>query len=282
MIIDIHTHTFPEKISARAIEKLSLASHCQPFTNASNTELLAAMEKAGVDLSVIVPVATNPGQVVKVNDSAAAICEQYQDQGLHSFGCIHPDFDDYRTELARIQSLGLKGIKLHPVYQGVDIDDIRFLRILDRAGELGLIVLTHGGQDIGFPGVVHVSPAQCRRTLEQVGPFTFIIAHMGGWHDWTEVPENLAGTGAFIDTSFSTGSFTPLSDGYWKPGEEQMLDEAGFVSIVRAMGADHVLYGSDSPWSDQKQSIRFIQDSGLSDEEKTLILGENAKRLLKL
>ena len=280
MIIDIHTHTFPEKISKRAVEALSQASHCRPYTDASDTGLILSMEKAGVDLSVIQPVATNPGQVVKVNDSAARILETYASKGLHSFGCMHPDFADYRKELSRIKELGLKGVKLHPVYQETDFDDIRYLRILDRAAELGLIVLTHGGQDIGFPGVVRVSPAQCRHAIDQVGPFTLIVAHMGGWRDWKEVPDALKGTGVYIDTAFSTGAFEPLSDGYWKAGEEKMLDEASFTSLVHEMGAECVLFGSDSPWSDQKTSIDFIRRTSLTEEEKTAILGENAKKLL--
>ena len=63
----------------------------------------------------------------------------------------------------------------------------------------------------------------CRRAIDQIGPFTFVIAHMGGWHDWQDVPTYLAGTSAFVDTSFSTGSFSPMPDGYWKEGEEKML-----------------------------------------------------------
>ena len=79
--------------------------------------------------------------------------------GLLYFGCIHPDQPDWRQELDRIAAAGLRGIKLHPVYQGVDFDDVRYLRILERAGELGLIIVTHAGDDIGFPGVVRCSPA---------------------------------------------------------------------------------------------------------------------------
>ena len=41
-----------------------------------------------------------------------------------SFGAMHPDFEDHAAELKRIKALGLKGIKIHPVYQGVDLDDI--------------------------------------------------------------------------------------------------------------------------------------------------------------
>ena len=282
MIIDIHTHTFPEKIAHRTIVKLSEAAHAAAFTDASNESLLASMEKAGVDLSVIDPVATNPLQVEKVNNSAAALSEAYEGKGLISFGCMHPEYTHVKEELNRLVRLGIRGIKLHPVYQGIDIDDIRFLRILDEAASLGLVVLTHAGQDIGFPGVVHCSPAMCRRAIQAVGAFPFILAHMGGWHDWEDVPGQLADTGCYIDTSFSTDSFTPLDDGYWKEGEEKMLSPEAFTDIVRAFGADHVIFGSDSPWSDQETAIGFIRQSSLPKKDVNMILGENAARLLGL
>ena len=59
MIIDIHTHTFPEKIAARALSKLSLAAHCVPYTEATDASLLSSMERSGVDVSIICPVATS-------------------------------------------------------------------------------------------------------------------------------------------------------------------------------------------------------------------------------
>ena len=294
MIIDIHTHTFPDKIAHQTIEKLSKAAHAAAFTDASNASLLSSMERAGVDLSVIAPVATNPGQVEKVNDSSARINETYEGQGLMSFGCIHPDHPHIREELGRLVRLGFRGIKIHPVYQGADIDDIRFLRILDTAASLGLVVLTHGGQDIGFPGVVHASPAMCRHAIEEVGRFPFIIAHMGGWHDWQEVPDQLAGNDCYLDTSFSTDAFSPLPDGYWKIGEEKMLTPDTFVSLVHAFGSDHIIFGSDSPWSDQIAAIDWIRDcqpdgrhglsseQALSPDDVRLILGENARQLLRM
>ena len=137
MVIDIHTHTFPDKLAAPTIRKLQGACHTRAFTDATNAGLAASMARAGIDCSVVLPVATNPHQVAHVNESAAQINARGRGTGIYSFGCIHPDCPDPRGELARIAALGLKGIKLHPAYQATRFDDIRYLRILDRAGELG-------------------------------------------------------------------------------------------------------------------------------------------------
>ena len=50
--------------------------------------------------------------------------------------------------------------------------------------------------------------------------------------------------------------------------------------IIRNHGVKRILFGSDSPWSDQHESLKMIQKSPLTDEEKALILGGNAKKML--
>ena len=281
MVIDIHTHTFPDKLASTTIPKLEGMSHTRAWLDGTAAGLAASMREAEIDVSLVLPVATSPRQVVHVNDSSARINQAGPETGIYSFGCMHPDFDGFREELARVKALGMKGIKLHPVYQGVDFDDVRTLRILDRAGELGLAVLTHAGLDIGFPGVVHVSPEMVLRAVEQVGPVTLILAHMGGWRCWDQVEALLDRAPVYLDTSYSLGNITPLDDGFYRPEDLPMLGEAQFVRMVRRFGHTRFLFGTDSPWSSQKESAARIRALPLSEEEKTAILGGNAQRLFQ-
>lgn len=282
MIIDFHTHTFPDKIAAAAIDKLSKLSHSRPFSDGTAAGLSASAKDAGIDLSVVLPVATNTKQVPSINDYAARTNETTETTGLLSFGCMHPDFTEWKEELSRIAALGLKGIKLHPVYQEVDFDDPRYLRILERAGELGLIVVTHSGLDIGFPGVEHCTPDMVLNAVKQVGPVELVLAHMGGWRQWDMAEELLAGESVWLDTAFSAGEITPLEDGYYSSDELSMLEESDFLRMIRKFGADRVLFGTDSPWSDQKASLELIQALPLENEEKESILGNNANKLLNI
>ena len=89
MVIDIHTHTFPDKIAAGAIAKLQASSHTIPFTDGTNAGLAASMARAGVDASLILPVATNPRQVRHVNDNAAQVNAQGGQTGLYSFCALY-------------------------------------------------------------------------------------------------------------------------------------------------------------------------------------------------
>lgn len=281
-LIDMHTHIFPNEISGGVIEKLSRVAGIPAFTDGTLNGLKKSMDAAQINLSVILPVATNPRQVEKINSSSAALNEKFFGEGIFSFGCIHPDVANYREELSRVKNFGLKGIKIHPVYQGVNLDDIKFLRILARAAELDLIVVTHAGLDIGFPGAVRCSPQMIKKVVEEVGDFRFVAAHMGGWKNWSDVLKTLSGTKIFIDTAFSTGEIVPRSDSHWQADDLKMLNAAQFMEFVKIFGADRILFGTDSPWTSARTSIEFIKDLPLNDDDKNKILGRNAQRLLKL
>jgi hypothetical protein len=282
MVIDIHTHTFPDKIAPGTIEKLQAASHTVPFTDGTNGGLRASMARAGIDASVILPVATNTRQVYKVNDNAARVNAQGPQTGLYSFGCIHPDTPDWREELGRIASLGLRGIKLHPAYQGTNFDDPRYLRILDRAGELGLVVLTHAGVDIGLPSPVYCTPEMVLHALKEVGPVTLVLAHMGGWRQWDQVEETLTSAPVYLDTAFSFGPITPTPDAPYTEEELMMMGEGQFLRFVEKFGPERLLFGSDSPWGDQKTDVERIRALPIPEADKQAILGGNARRILKL
>lgn len=279
MVIDFHTHIFPDKIAPAAVGKLQQAGQIPARCDGTAAGLLSSMAEAGITHSVLLPVATNPLKLSSMNNSAIARLEQ---PGFISFGAMHPDAPDWRQELQRLADAGVKGIKLHPVYQGVDIDDIRFLRILGRAAELGLLTVMHSGDDIGFPGVVHCSPEMTRRALDQLGPIPLVLAHMGGWKNWERAADLLADTGVYLDTSFSLGRITPLSPGVYTEQQLQMLPPAEFCSLVHAFGADRILFGTDSPWTDPKESLAALRALPLTPQELTCIEYRNAQKLLHI
>ncbi|MGX8698920.1 MAG: amidohydrolase family protein, partial [bacterium] len=196
MIIDAHTHTFPEKICDSAVSKLEAAARMRAWVRGTPAALEESMEEAGVDYAVNLPVATHPGQPHRLNLAAIAMNET--GHRLLSFGAMHPDDPNWREELDFIAAHGIRGIKLHPMYQGVDLDDIRSLRILGGAAERGLCVTVHAGEDIGIPGPSRCSPRHVLRALRETGIDKLILAHMGGWNLWEEVRRELAGAPVYF------------------------------------------------------------------------------------
>lgn len=277
MIIDFHTHIFPDTLAPKAIPQLSLASGTLPYTDGTETGLLRSMAQCGITHSVVLPVATNPQKVASVN--RAAVLEK-QDGALIRFGAMHPDCTTWKEELRTLKAHGCKGIKIHPVYQGVDLDDIRYLRILDEAGALGLTVVTHTGDDVGFPGVVHCSPAMALSAVRQVGPVKLVFAHMGGWHCWDEAADLLSETSVYIDTSFSFGKIALRPEN--ADTDLGLLTRDEMKKHIADFGKERILFGTDSPWAGQKEALDELRSLALPQETLDAILWKNAEVLLNI
>lgn len=263
MVIDFHTHVFPEKMVAGAVKTLEEKSGVPAKTNGCIDGLLASMDKAGVTRSIVLPVVTAPKQFSGINKFAASINEKYSDR-LTSFGGIHPDSEDYKGQLKFLRDEGFVGIKLHPDYQGVMFNDIRYKRIVDYASELDMIIQVHAGVDIGLPDPVHCTPKMALEVISETGAKKLVLAHLGGWKLWDEVEELLAGREVYFDTAFI----------------EDYIDRQQFERIVKKHGSDRVLFATDSPWSGQKETIDRINACDLDDEAKEKIFYKNAGKLL--
>ena len=281
-IIDFHVHTFPEKIAASAIQKLTSKSHTKNFTDGTINALANSMKEAGVNYSVLQPVATTPKQVSKINDNAIKINSEGNITGIFSFGAIHPDFENVYDELKRIYDFGIKGIKIHPVYQGVDIDDKRYIKIIECANEIGLAVLIHAGWDIGFPDDEKAIPKKIFNALKSSNASKIILAHMGGWRCWKEAQKFFADfEGVYIDTAFSLGEFISNGDGYYKSSEEcKMLNDEEFLRMIKIFGSARVIFGTDSPWASQINCVEKINSLALTDKEKSEIFYNNALKFI--
>ncbi len=249
MIIDAHTHTYPETIAKRAIEKLEKNSGTKAHTNGVQSGLMASMKEAGISYSLLLPVATSKKQVDTINEVAAETNAKALETGLLSFGGIHPD------------------------YQGTFFNDIRYKRIVEKATELGLYITVHAGVDIGMPDPVHCTPNHVLEVLKDTESDHLILAHMGGWRLWNEVKEKLMEKPLYFDTSFS-------GDYLQKEGVSGMLTKEAFVDLIHAMGSDRVLFGTDSPWSGQKDAVQWFMETDLTETEKKKILSDNFIRII--
>lgn len=263
MIIDFHTHDFPDAIAEKSVALLRQRSGVTPYTDGTYNGLLQSMEQGEIDESILMPVVTKPSQFDTVNRVASELCSQ---QGrILSFGGIHPDNEDYREKLREIKHMGLPGIKLHPAYQGTYIDDIRYKRIVSYALEQDLIVVFHAGIDIGLPEPVYTDPERTLRLLQDTGDGKIVLAHLGGWKCWDQVEELLLDRDVYFDTAFV----------------QNFMSEEQFMRIVRGHGVDRILFGTDSPWSGQKESVEWIRSLPFSEEEREQIFSGNARKLLK-
>ncbi|MBQ5841431.1 MAG: amidohydrolase [Clostridia bacterium] len=263
MLIDFHTHAFPDAIAPKAMEKLSFASGgLQPHTDGTVTGLRRRMAADGVDKAVVLNIATNPTQQTKVNDFAASI---NNGDDLFAFGSVHPDSPDALEELERIRDLGMKGVKLHPDYQGFAADDPRMKPIYRKISSLGLITVFHAGFDYGFPPPYGGTPDKLATALRWFDS-PVVAAHWGGVNCNQQVLDTLCGTDVYLDVSF----------GY------AMLPKYYAENILQKHGADRILFGTDTPWHTAPMERRLLDSLQLSDEDKEKIFHRNAEKLLGL
>lgn len=262
-IIDIHTHAWADDLAAKALPALLATAQGSLTAHYDGTigGLLAQMDRTGVDISVVQPVATKPSQVAAINDWAASV----NSDRIVAFGAMHPDTQNPAEEIARMAGLGLKGFKMHPEHQAFEPHDPDLNPIWEAAIANKMVVLFHAGADVIHPSVRGTAQSFAR-LIDARPQLTAILAHLGGFRQWAAVAQHLQGRDVWLDTAYTLGHL---------PDEE-------FVALVRAHGTDRVIFGSDGPWTDAAHEIAHLAGLGFSAEELEGLVGGNAARLLKL
>ena len=269
MIIDFHTHIFPDSLAPRALAALvrgvaasPMEFKTAPCTDGTEKGLVRDMDKGGISRAVLLPVATKPSQAESINKWELGLGSER----LIPFGAHFPGADS-PAQLERLKEQGFRGIKLHGEFQGFYADDPLIVDVCRRCGELGLIVAFHAGMDYEDCENVRVTPTRAARLLDKLSRTTVVLAHMGGIGFEDEAARLLAGAqGLMVDTSFSAGRLSPSHMG----------------DLIAAYGAEKVLFGTDSPWNSGADSAGLINAAGLSDGDRELIFHKNAERLLHL
>lgn len=262
MIIDFHTHYYPEKIVNRAVEHAKEFLKFEPATDCTRSGLVKSMQKAGIDYSLALPLANVPDNVRGVNRWA-----QLNNQApVFLLGTIHPLTKNPAKMISQIASMGLKGIKVHPEFQNFHFDDESLFTIWEACIENDLFVLTHTGGDVAFPAPYNTDPRRLKIFHERFKKLKLVLAHLGSWGMWDEVEEFIVGLPVYLDLAFTLGRIN----------DEQL------VRIIRKHGAERVLFGTDSPWCDQEEALKHFRSLSLTDGEKDLILGLNAAKLLDI
>lgn len=270
MIIDFHTHIFPEKIASATVEALAKNTSERPYSDGSFNGLVSALSRAGVDLAVNLPVLTRPTQFDSVKRFAAEVNERRASEGtpILSFAGAHPSMDSIEEKMHELKLLGFLGIKIHPDYQSTFFDDEGYVRIVKAAKSEGLAVVTHAGVDAAYIGEpIRCSPDRVLRLLDRVGGYEkLVLAHYGGNKIFDEVFEKLAGEDVYFDTSYVLGS----------------MDKNVFLKILEKHGEDRILFASDSPWSDIARDVGLIRSYELGRDTEEKIFSLNARRLLRI
>lgn len=262
MIIDAHAHIFPAKIAAKAVKGIgNFYSELKMHMDGTVDTLIKDGKKNNIDKFIVQSVATTPEQVESINDFIAASVNEHPDE-LIGFATIHPDYPDLGDEIARAVNMGLKGLKLHPDFQLFNIDCLKAMKIFEIIEDKLPVLIHMGDYRYDFS-----KPSRLARVMEKFPKLKVIGAHFGGWSEWDDAEDCLAGRdNLWVDTSSSLYAMPPER-------AKELIDH---------FGTDKVLFGTDYPMWDAAGELERFDRIPLSEEEREMILHGNAEKLLEL
>jgi len=261
MIIDAHTHIFPDNQAAAVLNKTAQLFNIPTFGAATAHDLLHTMDTNKIDRAVIHMVAPLPAQVEPTNSWLINLTQNR----FIKFGTIHPLQKNYAEEITRLKDNGIQGIKFQPDIQQFSPDDKKLMYpVYEAIAYSGLKVMFHvGGEPLPGPND-RSKPHMIASIAHDFPDLTIIAAHLGGLNMWEEVLSNLAGLqNVYMESS--------LSYQYIKP---ELAEK-----IIRRHGHKNFFFGSDYPFGDVAQSLAAARIVDfLSVDERNDILGNNAAR----
>jgi predicted TIM-barrel fold metal-dependent hydrolase len=240
---------------------------------ATAEDIVASMDAEGINVSVVLNIGWASHELCReTNDYIMEAAARYPDR-LVGFCSIQPlAGTDAANEIERCVRGGVRGIgELRSDTQGFDFTDREIMSPVVRAAmEHDLVILTHASEPVGhlYPGKGVITPDVLYGFVQSFPGVRLVCAHWGGGLPFyalmPEVAEAL--TNVYFDTAAS-----PF-----------LYDDAIFEHAAQIVGVNKILFGSDYPLIRQSRIVNSVRSSSLADEAKSMILGGNARTLLRL
>ena len=176
------------------------------------------------------------------------------------------------AHLAELASAGVLGVKLHPVSHSFAPNDPRLHPMYELCADAGLVVLSHSGPGpAGSAGSAR--PSDFAPVLRKWPDLRLVLAHLGG-ASWRET--------AAVAADFPQLVFD-LSEIIEWTGAPHAPTASELSALIRQIGADRVMLGSDFPWYDPLRTAdRVAGLPRLSNAERAAVLGGTAMRVFGL
>ena len=277
MIIDFHTHVFPPRIKKNRSKYIDSDPCFAILYSEKNAklatadELISSMDKAGIDISVIVNIGWTTHELcVETNDYILESIARYP-RRLIGFCTVQPySYEAALTEIERCARAGVRGVgEIRPDIQLFDLRDDEVIEPLIKViREHQMILLTHASEPVGhhYPGKGAITPETLYPFISSYPDIPIVCAHWGGGLPfYALMPEvKQAMSNVFFDTAASPLLYSP-----------QIYNQ-----VIQLVGAERILFGSDYPLLAQRRLLEEIKSLNLPEETRGLILSSNAQKLL--
>ena len=264
LVIDAHTHIFPDTSAARILDFTRKKFKVKVYGKGTAADLISQMDEHGVHYAVIHMVAFKPQAVTQINTWLIKLKEQR----FIKFGALHPRLKNFAQEINRLKDHGIKGIKLQPEVQDFTVDNIDLTYPLYEAlAKNGMMIMFHVGGNPTFHTQCRSEPEMISRVADDFPELTIIAAHLGGLNMWTRAEQALAGKeNVYLETSMTY--------------ENLPRELAG--KIIRKHGHRKIFFGTDYPFAPLKKCLQGAMGVPfLNEREKEDIMGLNAHKCFK-
>lgn len=279
MIIDFHTHLFPDNIRESRENYFSGEPAFEMIYSIPNSRLAGAdqlietMDEQGVDKSVVFGFPwNNPDTFQMHNDYILESVNKYPDRliGLACFSISNQGID---AETERCLDAGLSGVGELALYtSGLAGESIQHLEpVMTTCKEKNALFLLHTNEPVGhiYPGKAPMTLAQIYAFIKRFPENKIVLAHWGG--------------GIFFYTLMKKEVTETLKNVFFDTAASPFLYQTGIYAMAkRTVGIDKVLFGSDYPLLKPQRYFDELDQTGLTYEEIEKIKGVNASRLLNL
>ncbi len=259
MRIDAHTHVWPESIASRALSRADV--DVPAVGDGTVSGLDRALEEAGIDRGVCLAVANTPDRVEAANRFAASLDSRTTTIG---FGTIHAALSPEKS-LDSLRRHGLRGVKVHPLFQNYRLDDPQLIETLDALRD-DYIVVAHVGAGRDAEANERCTPPMLLNLIQQLPGLRLVACHFGGFRQLEQAAELIIGESIYLDTS-------------WPPSLST-LDPNAVRRLIERHGADRIVFASDWPMADPSREVEAIERLRLGEAATTAILGDNFQALL--
>jgi uncharacterized protein len=268
-IVDGHVHVFSSDEIANkitdAFNRLYDIEFVLPGLG-SVQDVLLNMETNGIDYTVMANF-TPPKILHKNNLWAIEVAKQ--NKKFIPLVSFHPDMEgNLQQMLEDYVEAGARGIKIHPMAQGFDPNADQMQPIYQTCNEMGLPVQFHCGRVSNTRLNAYADLDMILPIIKKYSQMPIVLNHMadGNRRDVLQLSQNYENV--YFDTSIVISGYPPIM----QVNEPSWLEDSEVVELIRQIGAEKVMFGSDYPWGSPGHDARRILSTSFTEEEKRQIM----------
>jgi uncharacterized protein len=277
MILDAHTHVFPEEMCHRREDFFADEPAFQVLYGSPKSrlvgpeELLRAMEEEGVDAAVVSGFPWRQERLWRRQHEVILEAQRRWPRKIIGFCNVNPLDPAAPGEVERCLAAGLRGVGELAWYVDDPGDDLDYFLtpLAELCQHFNVPLMLHMNDPVGapYPGKATIRLEAIYRLIQKFPAVTWILAHWGGGLPFyglqkKETPE------VFQKVYFDTAASPYL----YRPAIYRLAAEMA--------GPEKILFGSDYPLLPPKRYIKEMEEAGLPEEWREMILGQNLARLL--